>query len=78
MVLCHSRMLYVEFTLAETMEHFLACHQNAFTCFGSVPRRVMYDYVPGHIIVLMLPDWLCGCRFLNRVRPWMGSIQPAT
>ena len=27
MVLCYSRMLYVEFTLSETMEHFLACHQ---------------------------------------------------
>ena len=29
MVLCHSRMLYVEFTVSETMEHFLACHANA-------------------------------------------------
>jgi len=43
MVLCHSRMLYVEFTLAETQEHFLACHQNAFEYFGGVPRSVMID-----------------------------------
>ncbi len=27
MVLCQSRMLYVEFTLAETMEHFLSVRE---------------------------------------------------
>ena len=43
MVLCYSRMLYVEFTLQETMEHFLAGHQNAFEFFGAVPARVMVD-----------------------------------
>jgi len=30
MVLCYSRMMYVEFTVSQTMEHFLGCHQNAF------------------------------------------------
>ena len=43
MVLCYSRMLYVEFTVSETMEHFLAGHANAFTFFGGVPARVMVD-----------------------------------
>lgn len=43
MVLCYSRMLYVEFTLSETMEHFLACHQNAFEFFGGCPARIMVD-----------------------------------
>jgi transposase len=43
MVLCYSRMLYVEFTVSETMEHFLAGHANAFTFFGGVPERVMVD-----------------------------------
>ena len=43
MVLCYSRMLYVEFTVSETLEHFLACHANAFTFFGGVPERVMVD-----------------------------------
>jgi transposase len=43
MVLCYSRMLYVEFTLSETMEHFLSGHANAFTFFGGVPQRVMVD-----------------------------------
>jgi len=43
MVLCYSRMLYVEFTVAETMEHFLACHANAFAFFGGVPGKLMVD-----------------------------------
>jgi transposase len=30
MVLCYSRMLYLEFTVSQSLEHFLACHQNAF------------------------------------------------
>ena len=43
MVLGYSRQLYVEFTLSETLEQFLACHQNAFTYFGGTPRYVMID-----------------------------------
>ncbi len=43
MVLCHSRMLYVEFTLAETMEQFLTCHRHAFEFFGGAPQKVMID-----------------------------------
>lgn len=43
MVLCHSRMIYVEFTLSQSMEHFLACHQHAFDYFGGIPKEVMID-----------------------------------
>jgi transposase len=43
MVLCYSRLMYVEFTMSQTMEHFLACHQNAFEFFGGVVERVMVD-----------------------------------
>lgn len=42
MVLAHSRPLYVEFTLAHTMEHFLAAHLHAFEALG-VQQRVMVD-----------------------------------
>jgi transposase len=42
MVLAYSRQLYVEFTRAQTMEHFLAAHINAFNALG-VPQRVMVD-----------------------------------
>ena len=43
MVLAFSRKLYLEFTLAETLEHFLACHQHAFEYFGGVVRQVWVD-----------------------------------
>lgn len=43
MVLCFSRRMYVEFTLAQCLEHFLACHQHAFEYFGGVPLQVMVD-----------------------------------
>lgn len=43
MVLCYSRMLYLEFTLSEAMDHFLTCHRHAFEFFGGVPQKVMID-----------------------------------
>lgn len=42
MVLAYSRQMYVEFTVSQTMEHFLAAHVNAFHALG-VPRRIMLD-----------------------------------
>jgi transposase len=59
-VMCYSRMMYVEFTVSQTMEHFLDCHQHAFQFFGGVPAKVMVDYVPRNIIHLMWPTGLCG------------------
>lgn len=43
MVLGYSRMLYVEFTLGQSQEHFLSCHRNAFEFFGGVPTDIMVD-----------------------------------
>ncbi len=43
MVLCHSRMAYVEFTCGEAMEHFLACHHNALEFFGGTPGVILID-----------------------------------
>ena len=50
MVLCYSRMLYVEFSLAQTMEHFLACHQNAFEYFGGSVCKVMVDNLKSAVL----------------------------
>ena len=50
MVLCYSRQIYVEFTVSQTMEHFLACHQNAFTAFGGVPARIMVDNLKSAVL----------------------------
>jgi transposase len=43
MVLCYSRMMYVEFTLSEGMEQFLSCHRHAFEFFEGVTARVVID-----------------------------------
>lgn len=49
-VLCYSRLMYVEFTVSQSMEHFLACHQNAFEFFGFVPKAVMVDNLKSAVI----------------------------
>lgn len=44
MVLCHSRLLYIEFTRSEKFEEFIRCHENAFKFFGGlVPLEIWYD-----------------------------------
>ncbi len=50
MVLCYSRMMYVEFTVSQTMEHFLSCQQNAFSYFGAVTGRVMVDNLKSAVL----------------------------
>jgi transposase len=50
----------VEFTVSQTMEHFLACHEHAFTAFGGVPAKIMVDFVPGNKIAVMCPASLCS------------------
>ena len=50
MVLCYSRMMYVEFTVSQTMEHFLACHQHAFEFFGGIPQTVMVDNLKSAVL----------------------------
>ncbi len=50
MVLCYSRQMYVEFTVSQTMEHFLFCHQNAFAAFGGVPARIMVDNLKSAVL----------------------------
>ena len=50
MVLCYSRLMYVEFTVSQTMEHFLACHENAWAAFGGVASRVMIDNLKSAVL----------------------------
>jgi transposase len=50
MVLCYSRLMYVEFTVSQTMEHFLACHENAWAAFGGVVSRVMVDNLKSAVL----------------------------
>ncbi len=51
MVLCYSRLMYLEFTVSQTMEHFLACHQHAFEFFGArVPGKIMVDNLKSAVL----------------------------
>ena len=43
MVLCYSRMIYIEFTRSEKFEEFVRCHEHAFEYFGGAPRECWYD-----------------------------------
>jgi transposase len=43
MVLSHSRLMYVEFTLSQCLEDFIQCHVNAFRFFQGVSKRILYD-----------------------------------
>jgi transposase len=56
MVLCYSRLMYVEFTVSQTMEHFLACHQHAFEFIGGVPQSIMVDNLKSAVLKRTLGD----------------------
>jgi transposase len=43
MVLCYSRLLYVEFSLATKFWDFLRCHEHALRFFGAAPKCCVYD-----------------------------------
>ena len=50
MVMCYSRKMYIEFTVSQTMEHWLACHQNALQFFQGVPKKIMVDNLKSAVI----------------------------
>lgn len=51
MVLCYSRLMYLEFTVSQTMEHFLGCHLHAFEFFGGlVPEKIMVDNLKSAVL----------------------------
>lgn len=50
MVLCYSRLMYLDFTVSQTMEHFLACHQHAFEAFQGVPSKIMVDNLKSAVL----------------------------
>lgn len=50
MVLCYSRRMYLEFTVSQTSEFFLACHERAFAAFGGVPQRLLIDNLKSAVL----------------------------
>jgi transposase len=74
MVLCYSRRMYVEFALAQTQEHFLACHQQAFEYFHGVTAEVIIDYVARHIIDVLFPAKICARSLWMLAKPGNDSV----
>src|SRR6266403_857894 len=54
-VLSHSRKGYSESVWRQTTESFIRCLENAFRYFGGVPKTLVIDYVPRHIINVLFP-----------------------
>ena len=48
--------MYVECTVSQTLEHFLACHQHAFAFFGGMPHKVMVDHLTSAVLKRALGD----------------------
>lgn len=77
MILCHSRMMYVEFTVSQTMEHFLGCHQNAFHFFGSVPQKIMVDNLKSAVLKRTVgKDPVFNPRYMDFARHYGFKIVP--
>lgn len=75
MVLCYSRLMYLEFTVSQTMEFFLGCHEHAFAAFGGCPSRVMVDNLRSAVL-----QRLCGvapvfnAKYVDFARHWGFDI----
>mgnify|MGYP001583156230 CR=1 FL=1 len=64
-VMCWSRLAYVEFTVSEQMEVFLACHERAFAAAHGVVRRVLYDNLRSVVLAHVGADVRLHPRFAD-------------
>ncbi len=78
MVLCYSRMSYVEFTLSQKMEQFLACHQHAFEFFGNrVPEKIMVDNLKSAVLRRLIgEDPIFNPHYLDFSNQYGFTIKP--
>ena len=77
MVLCHSRRMYLEFTVSQQMEFFLSCHENAFAAFGGVPARIMVDNLKSAVLQRLVGAApVVNPKYLDFSRHWGFEISP--
>ena len=77
MVLCYSRLMYVEFTVSQTMEHFLAAHEHAFAAFQGCPARLMIDNLKSAVLSRVVGEApVFNPRYLDFARHWGFDISP--
>jgi len=76
MLLCHSRMLYLECTVSQTMEFFLACHEHAFAAWGGVPSYLMVDNLRSAVLQRMVGEApVFNPKYLDFARHWGFEIR---
>jgi transposase len=78
MVLAYSRKMYLEFTLAETLEHFLACHRHAFEYFGGVVRDVWVDNCKVAVLGRAAGSVVFNPRYLDFANHYGFQIRPCS
>jgi hypothetical protein len=77
MVLCYSRLMYVEFTLSQRMEQFLGCHQNALAFFGGVPEKIMVDNLKSAVLKRFIgQDPVLNPRYRDFAAHYGFTIKP--
>ena len=77
MVLCYSRRMYLQFTVSQTMEFFLACHENAFAALGGVPSRLMVDNLKSAVLQRLVGSApVLNPKYLDFSRHWGFKISP--
>ena len=77
MVLCYSRRMYLEFTVSQTSEFFLSCHENAFAAFGGVPQQVMVDNLKSAVLQRLIGAApVFNPKYLDFSRHWGFEIKP--
>ncbi len=77
MVLCYSRRLYLEFTVSQTSEFFLSCHENAFAAFGGVPSQIMVDNLKSAVLQRLIGAApVFNPKYLDFSRHWGFEIKP--
>lgn len=59
-VLGASSFAYAEATWTQTLPDWIGSHVRMFRFFDGVPRLIVPDYVPGHVIALLFPARLCA------------------
>ena len=78
MVLSFSRMMYLEFTLSQCLEDFMAAHVNAFRFFGGITRKVNYDNLKTVVISRVGKDIRFHTRFMDFAGYYLFEPVPCT
>jgi len=65
MILSYSRMMYIELTLSQCLEDFLAAHVHAFRFFGGIPKKINYDNLKTVVLARVGREIRFNPKFLN-------------